>query len=436
MTENNTSIREKGLEAKEAGRRLAALPYETRQNALREIERQLRADEDKLLAANAEDLAQAEKEGLSAPLLKRLRFDDHKLADVTAGIDSLTGLENPVGRLQMRTELDDGLILDRISVPLGVLGIIFESRPDAFVQISTLALKSGNAVMLKGGREALRTNRALFESIKEGGKKAGLPDGWIQNLESREEVTEMLALDDFIDLIIPRGSNAFVRYIMDHSRIPVMGHADGICHTYIDKDADLDKAVNIAVDGKTQYPAVCNATETLLVHQDIAEDFLPAFKKALSEKHTELRGDEEVRKIIDVKPADDQDWKTEYLDYILAIKIVPDLDTAITHINTYGSGHTDVILTTTEATAKTFMTLVDSAGVFWNCSTRFSDGFRFGFGAEVGISTSKLHARGPVGLDGLLSYKFKLLGHGQCVADYASGKSQFTHVKQETACPI
>ena len=337
----------------------------------------------------------------------------------------------------MRTELDEGLILDRISVPLGVLGIIFESRPDAFVQISTLALKSGNAVMLKGGREALRTNRALFESIKEGGKKAGLPDGWIQNLESREEVTEMLALDDCIDLIIPRGSNAFVRYIMDHSRIPVMGHADGICHTYIDKDADIDKAVKIAVDGKTQYPAVCNATETLLVHQDIAQAFLPAFKQALTEKHTELRGDEAVQKIIEVKPADDRDWKTEYLDYILSVKIVPDEQAAIDHINQFGSGHTDAIVTENTEAAELFTDGVDSACVFVNASTRFSDGYRFGFGAEVGISTSKLHARGPVGLEGLCTYKYVLHGNGDIVADYADGKKQFTHKKilpQDNSC--
>ncbi|MGI6108310.1 MAG: glutamate-5-semialdehyde dehydrogenase [Eubacteriaceae bacterium] len=427
MTENKVTIREKGREARQASLKLSTLPYETRQQALTKIAEKLRANEQMILQANEKDLKRSEQEGLAAPLMKRLRFDDHKLADVIAGIESLKELDNPIGDITMQTELDNGLILSRVTVPLGVLGIIFESRPDAFVQISTLALKSGNGVMLKGGREAIETIRALYETIRDAGHEGGLPDGWIQNMETREEVNEMLALDEYIDLIIPRGSNAFVRYIMDHSRIPVMGHADGICHTYIDRDADIDKAVRIAVDGKTQYPAVCNATETLLVHQDIAKAFLPKFREAIAAKNTELRGDEATQSIIDVKAADEADWKTEYLDYILSIKVVPDEQTAIDHINRYGSGHTDAIVTENSDAAKAFTTGVDSACVFVNASTRFSDGYRFGFGAEVGISTSKLHARGPVGLEGLCTYKYILRGNGDIVADYADGKKHFTH---------
>ncbi len=420
-------IRKKGAQAKAAGLKLAALDYETRQNALKEIKDALIEDKNAIFAANEEDLKRAEEENLASPLLKRLKFDEHKLKDVTDGIDSLITLENPIGKTTLETELDDGLILTRKTVPLGNLGIIFESRPDAFVQISTLALKSGNAVMLKGGREALSTNRALFEAVRKGGARAGLPDGWIQNLESREEVNEMLALDDLIDLIIPRGSNAFVRYIMDHSIIPVMGHADGICHVYVDKDADLDKAVRIAVDSKTQYPAVCNAAETLLVHEDVKDAFLPKFKDALREKPVELRGDASVREVIDAEEASPEDWSTEYLDYILSVKTVKDLQEAVDHINHFGSHHTDSIVTENRETADRFLTGVDSACCFHNTSTRFSDGYRFGFGAEVGISTSKLHARGPVGLEGLTTYKYILEGNGDIVADYADGKKHFTH---------
>jgi glutamate-5-semialdehyde dehydrogenase len=323
-----------------------------------------------------------------------------------------------------------------VTCPIGVIGVIFESRPDAFVQISTLCLKSGNSVLLKGGREALETNRMLCKIIEEATLSADIPKGFIQNLESRDEVNAMLALDDYIDLIIPRGSNEFVQYIMNHSNIPVMGHADGICHVFVNEDAQISMAIDLIVDSKTQYVAACNTLETLLVHESIAKDLLPPLKKALEEKNVHLKGDAQVLKIIDIETATEKDWKTEYLDYILSIKIVPDLSAAISHINSYGSGHTDVIITNNKEAVKTFMTLVDSAGVFHNCSSRFSDGFRFGFGAEVGISTSKLHARGPVGLDGLLSYKYKLLGHGQCVGDYASGLSHFTHQPKNTDCPV
>jgi glutamate-5-semialdehyde dehydrogenase len=284
---------------------------------------------------------------------------------------------------------------------------------------------------LKGGSEAAKTNRILAETISEAGEKAGLPEGWIQLLETRQDVAEMLALDEYIDLVIPRGSNEFVRYIMNNTNIPVLGHADGICHVYIDSDADLDMAVNITVDSKCQYVAVCNAAETLLVATEIAGTFLPKVKTALEQKGVELRGCERTAAIIHVKPATEDDWSTEYLDYILSIKVVDGLDLAIDHINHYGSGHTDAIVTADKNKAERFMALVDSANVFWNCSTRFSDGFRYNLGAEVGISTNKIHARGPVGLEGLLIYKWRLLGTGQIVADYSgpNAKRNFTHKK-------
>ncbi|HEC03257.1 MAG TPA: glutamate-5-semialdehyde dehydrogenase, partial [Phycisphaerales bacterium] len=320
------------------------------------------------------------------------------------------------------------LELYKVSCPIGVIGVVFESRPDALVQISTLCLKSGNSVLLKGGSEAANTNRVLAEIIAEAGENAGIPSGWIQLLETRQDVAEMLALEEHIDLIIPRGSNEFVRYIMSNTNIPVLGHADGICHVYVDGDADLEMAVNVTVDSKCQYVAVCNAAETLLVDAAIAEKFLPRVKTALEQKGVELRGCERTASIIDVKAATEEDWSTEYLDYILSIKIVDGLDAAIDHINRYGSGHTDSIVTADKSNAGRFMALVDSGNVFWNCSTRFSDGFRYNLGAEVGISTNKIHARGPVGLEGLLIYKWQLSGAGQIVADYSGPNAKkFTH---------
>lgn len=427
-------MEKRGKIGRDAGIQLAASDSKTRNQALLAIATALKTRKKDILEANRNDLDRSEKEGLEAPMLKRLVFDEDKIDDVIEGIHSLIDLEDPLGATRLATELDQGLDLYKVTCPIGVIGVIFESRPDAFVQISTLCLKSGNAVLLKGGREALETNRILYKIIESAA--TGIPAGWIQNLESRDEVTAMLALDHYIDLIIPRGSNAFVQYIMNHSNIPVMGHADGVCHLYVNDDALINQAIPLIVDSKTQYVAACNTLETLLVHESIAKDLLPPLKDAFDRLNVRLKGDQATQKIIAVEAATEADWKTEYLDYILAIRIVSDLTAAISHINTYGSGHTDAIVTQSEKTAQTFMTLVDSAGVFWNCSTRFSDGFRFGFGAEVGISTSKLHARGPVGLDGLLSYKYKLLGHGQCVSDYASGQSSFTHQTKHETCPL
>jgi glutamate-5-semialdehyde dehydrogenase len=414
--------------AKAASIPLGAAKAEAKNAALTEIAKALEQNRDEILAANRQDLDAAAN--LAAPLLKRLKFDDAKLADVCAGIHSLIALDDPVSRTLAATELDAGLELYKVSCPIGVIGVVFESRPDALVQISTLCLKSGNACLLKGGSEATRTNRILAHTIARAAETTGMPSGWIQLLETREDVAEMLALDGQIDLIIPRGSNAFVRHIMDNTNIPVLGHADGICHVYVDGDADCDMAVRITVDSKCQYVAVCNAAETLLVDAAIAEQFLPQIKMALEARGVVLRGCDRTRAVIAIAPATEEDWSTEYLDYIISIKVVDGLDAAIDHINRYSSHHTDSIVTSDRDKAERFMSLVDSADVFWNCSTRFSDGYRFGLGAEVGVSTTKIHARGPVGLEGLVIYKWKLYGKGQIVADYSGPNARkFTHRK-------
>ena len=422
-------IKQIAQEAKCSSILLADKSTEVKNNALAIIAKKLIERKQEIIEANTIDLKRSEDENLSKPLLKRLKFDENKINDVVDGINSLIKLEDPVGKIQDKTELDEGLILHRVSCPIGVIGVIFESRPDALVQISTLCLKSGNAVLLKGGSEAKCTNRILTDIISEATSEASIPNGWIQLLETRQDVSEMLKMDEYIDLVIPRGSNEFVRYIMDNSRIPVLGHADGICHVYVDKDADVNKAVKIVVDSKTQYVAVCNATETLLVSEDIADELLPTLKTELEKKNVIIKGCEKTRTVIDVEEANDEDWKTEYLDYIISIKIVSSVDEAIEHINKYGSGHTDAIVTEDIKKAEKFMNLVDSGNVLLNCSTRFSDGFRYGFGAEVGISTNKIHARGPVGLDGLLIYKYKLYGNGHIVDDYSKNNKTFTHKK-------
>jgi glutamate-5-semialdehyde dehydrogenase len=409
---------------------LAALDSDTKNKALEAIRLALISQSKRIIEANSKDITEAKENDLAKPLLKRLKFDQAKIDEVCQGLQSLAGLEEPVGKTLRAIELDKGLELYQVSCPIGVIGVIFESRPDALVQISSLCLKSGNAVLLKGGSEAMHTNKALAEIITEASVKAGIPAGWLGLLETRSDVAAMLELDEYLDLIIPRGSNAFVRHIMDNTRIPVMGHADGICHVYVDKDADIDMAVKITVDSKCQYVAVCNAAETLLVHKGIAKQFLPKVKAALEEKKVVLRGCDKTRKVIDITAATEHDWKTEYLDYILSIRTVDNLEQAIEHINTYGSKHTDSIVTEDKTAAAKFLSLVDSADVFWNASTRFADGFRYGFGAEVGISTSKLHSRGPVGLEGLVIYKWLMKGTGQVVADYSGANAKkYTHKK-------
>jgi glutamate-5-semialdehyde dehydrogenase len=416
--------------AKKASIRLSAVSAEKKNSALKSIAGALQQNTAKIVEANKQDIDKAANENISAALLKRLKFDENKIKDVISGIENLIKLDDPTGKTLYAMQLDKGLDLYKVSCPIGVIGVIFESRPDALVQISTLCLKSGNASILKGGTEAANTNQILYEIIRDASLKAGIPENWIQLLHTRSDVQEILKLDKYIDLLIPRGSNQFVRYIMDNTNIPVLGHADGICHVYIDEQADTDMAVRITVDAKTQYAAVCNSAETLLVHKNIAGKFLPAIKAALEAKGVELRGCEKTRKTIDIKPANEEDWATEYLAEILSIRTVDSLDEAIDHINTYGSHHTDAIITQSQTAAAEFMQLVDSANVFLNASTRFSDGYRYGLGAEVGISTNKIHARGPVGLEGLVIYKWNLLGSGQIVADYSGPDAKnFTHKK-------
>ena len=413
--------------AKTAAFQLAAIETGLKNNALQAIADEMRAHKATILEANEKDLDFSRKNNLAQPLLKRLKFDEKKLAETIRGIESLIGLPDPVGVTLSARELDEGLELYQITCPIGVIGVIFESRPDALVQISTLCLKSGNGVLLKGGSEAAHTNRALADVIVTASESAGIPVGWLQLLETREDVKQMLKMDESIDLLVPRGSNEFVKFIMDNSNIPVLGHADGICHVYVDRDADLTMAKNIVVDAKCQYVAVCNAAETLLVHEAVAGEFLPMVQEALSQYKVELRGCPKTREIIKVNTATEEDWRTEYLDTILSVKVVASTEEAIEHINAYGSGHTDTIVTANQSTAEQFMKLLDSSNVFWNCSTRFSDGFRYGLGAEVGVSTSKIHARGPVGLEGLVIYKWHIRGSGQIVRDYARGTRKFTH---------
>lgn len=416
--------------AKKTSTRLAAVDSKKKNNALKAVASAIDRHTDDIIAANKIDLEKAAKENIPAALLKRLKFDEPKIKEVCQGIANLIELDDPTGKTLYAMQMDKGLDLYKVSCPIGVIGVIFESRPDALVQISTLGLKSGNAVILKGGTEAANTNQKLYDIINKASVKAGIPENWIQLLHTREDVQAILKLDKYIDLLIPRGSNQFVRYIMDNTNIPVLGHADGICHIYVDEQADIEMAVKITVDAKTQYAAVCNSVETLLVHKSVAQKFLPQVKTALEAKGTELRGCEKTREIINIKAADQTDWATEYLAEILSIKIVDSIDEAIDHINTYGSHHTDAIITQCRTTAAEFMQLVDSANVFLNASTRFSDGYRYGLGAEVGISTNKIHARGPVGLEGLVIYKWKLVGSGQIVGDY-TGKNakQFIHKK-------
>ena len=403
---------------------MASLSEETRNNALEAIAKALNENKAGIFAANEKDMEAAKESSLAQPIINRLKFDQQKLSTCITGIHDLIDLEDPLFRELLKRELDKDLVLTKTTCPIGVIGVIFESRPDALVQIASLCIKSGNCIILKGGSEAARTNKALFDVIYDAAVSAGLPENFAVLIEDRTQIDELLKCHEYVDLLIPRGSNQFVQYIMNNSKIPVMGHADGICHIYVDGAASLEKAVPIIIDSKTQYVAACNTAETLLVHKDIADLLIPLLADTSGDR-IRYRCDERSMGLIDCEPATDEDFRTEYLDYILSIKVVDDIDEAINHINTYGSHHTDCIITEDKDSAEKFMSLVDSAGVYQNCSTRFADGFRYGFGAEVGISTGKLHARGPVGLDGLVTYKYKLIGDGQIVADYSSGKSEF-----------
>ncbi len=380
-----------------------------------------------ILEANSEDYERAEKKGISNALLSRLKLSKEKLNSGIEGVRKVGDLANPVNQVQIKRELSKGLILERRTVPIGVLGIIFESRPDAVMQISSLAMRSGNGVMLKGGSEANLTNTSIVNALQQGLYKSGLDKNAICLLTSRKDSMAMLNLEKYINLIIPRGSNELVKFIQENTRIPVLGHADGICHLFIDIEANLEMALSVSLDSKIQYPAACNAIETLLVHKDIAPAFLKKAIPLFNSHDVKLIGDKRSVELGLKCEASLEDWKTEYLDLILSIKIVDDLEEAIAHIQKYSSKHTDGIITENSYTANKFMNVVDSAGVFHNCSTRFADGFRYGLGAEVGISTQTLPPRGPVGLEGLVTYKYFLKGDGNIVDDFSSGKAIYTH---------
>ncbi len=413
--------------AKFAAQDALKLSTEIKNQALSEIAQILENNKEVILNANKKDLENAENSDISTSMLNRLKLDENKLRDMIAGVKDIAVLEDPVNKIYWSKDIADGITLKKISCPIGVIGVIFEARPDVISQIASLAIKSSNAVILKGGSEASETNNTIFNLIKTAlSKVPGFPYNMVNLIHSREDVKEMLKMDEYIDLIIPRGSNSLVKYIKENTKIPVLGHADGICHIYVDEAANLEKACDIIIDAKCQYPAACNAVETVLVNDKIKREFIPLLFGKLKSNGVTINSDriiEEdytgfINEIVD-------DWHKEYGDKIISVKIVHDLDEAISHINRYGSGHTDCIVTENDDTADKFMTYVDSAGVYKNISTRFADGFRYGFGAEVGISTNKTHARGPVGLDGLTIYKYKLFGNGDIVSDFISGNRKF-----------
>ena len=403
--------------AKAASKKIATLPVGVKNTALLNIAKNLKDNKDKIFEANQKDLEDAkplvESGELSQSTYNRLKLDENKMRDMVQGIIDISNLEDPVGKVLLKRQLDDGLILTKVSCPIGVLGIIFEARPDVISQISALAIKSSNAVILKGGKESINTNKEIMRVIQEAlDNTYNFPKDVLTQVFTREDVANMLSQDKYIDLIIPRGGNNLVKFIKSNTKIPVLGHADGICHIFADESADLEKAKRIIIDAKTQYPSACNSVETVLIHKDFK--YVSELLEALKDAGIEL---------VD-KP---ESWHKEYSDKILSYKFVSSLEEAIEHINTYSSGHTESIITEDEKNAKIFMNAVDSAGVYHNVSTRFADGFRYGFGAEVGISTNKTHARGPVGLDGLTIYKYNLEGNGDIVKDYVEGVKHFHH---------
>lgn len=404
-------------DAKEASLKIADISTELKNKALLKIADEIEADKEKVFEANKQDLKAAEelvnKGEITKSTFNRLKLDENKMRDMLQGIRDIASLDDPINKKLLVRELDTDLTLYKVSCPIGVLGIIFEARPDVIAQISSLAIKSANAVILKGGKESISTNKTILSIINKAlDKVEGFPKNVIQQVYSRDDVAQMLKCDKYINLIIPRGGNSLVKFIKENTKIPVLGHADGICHIFVDETADIDMAIKVVTDAKTQYPSACNAVETLLIHENFSKKDNLLASLQLSEIQ-----------LID-KP---ESWAHEYGDKILSFKTVKNVDEAIEHINTYGSGHTDSIITKNIENAEKFMNKVDSAGVYFNASTRFADGFRYGFGAEVGISTNKTHARGPVGLEGLTIYKYKLIGNGQIVGDYASGEKQFHH---------
>ena len=417
--------------AKNASIKMAAIDTEIKNNVLNSIAEALKDNKEKIFNANKIDIEEAKKYVDSGEITKstynRLKLDENKFRDMVQGVLDVAKLDDPVNNVILKRELDEGLILEKISCPIGVIGVIFEARPDVISQISSLAIKSGNVVILKGGKEATNTNTAIFEIIDNVlNSVTEFPKNVVNLIHTRDEVSQLLQFDKYIDLIIPRGGNALVKYIKENTKIPVLGHADGICHIFIDKSADKNMTEKICVDSKTQYPSACNSVETILMHREYP--YKKELLKTLIDNQVIIKGDEYCIDIIpDIIPAVETDWKTEYGEKTVSVKIVDNIDDAINHINKYGSHHTDCIITKDKVCADKFTLLVDSAGVYVNASTRFADGFRYGFGAEVGISTNKTHARGPVGLEGLTIYKYKIIGSGQIVEDYVKGRKHFTH---------
>ena len=427
ISKPDIELKEKALKVRKAAIKICQNSNDQRRDALNQMADSLVNYSDEILEANDYDFNKAKKKGISQSLLSRLKLSKEKLLHGIEGVRKVRDLSDPIGQVQINKKLASGLILQRKTVPIGVIGVIFESRPDAFIQISSLALRSGNAAILKGGSEASQTNEAIFNALRSGLNRSSLDGNALCLLTSRKDSLSMLHLDKEISLIIPRGSNELVKFIQSNTRIPVLGHADGICHLYIDYESDINLGIKVALDSKVQYPAACNAIETLLIHKDIAKEFLSKAIPIFDSQKIELRGDSKSISFGVKLSAESQDWSTEYLDLILSVKIVDDLNDAIEHIQTFGSKHTDGIITDNYKTASLFMNAVDSAGVFHNCSTRFADGFRYGFGAEVGISTQSLPPRGPVGLEGLVTYKYFLTGEGHIVDDFSSGKEKFIH---------
>ena len=431
------SVKDKAILAKSGFIVLSNAKTRDKNEALESMAKSLDKNRKKILEANKLDIIMAkkllQKGELTDALVKRLEVTDSKIDEMISGIRDVIKLEDPVGKTISAIELDSGLELYQIAVPIGVIGMVFESRPDVIPQIMSLALKSGNGILLKGGKESLNTNKAIFEVLRDSIKNKSIPKEAFQLLERREDVTGMLKLDKYIDLIIPRGSNEFVRFVQSNTKIPVLGHSDGICHAYVDKSYDEKKALDVCFDAKVQYPAVCNAIETLLVHEKSAKKFLPKIGKMYKEAKVEMRcclTSYEILKDLKVKKAKEKDWSTEYNDLIISIKVVRSIEEALDHINKYGSHHTDAIITSDKKAGEYFLNFVDSSSVMLNASTRFADGFRYGKGAEIGISTGKIHARGPAGMEGMLIYKYKLIGSGHKVSDYVGKNAKpYTHKK-------
>lgn len=426
-----TNVKQIAKNAKLASITLSSLSCDVKNKALENIAKALTDNTDSVITANNKDLEAAKIEvengKLSKSVFNRLKADENKIRDMIAGIYDVIKLDDPVNTTVFTRELADGLVLKKVTCPIGVIGVIFEARPDVLAQISALAIKSANAVILKGGKETINTNSVIYKIITEAlDKTEGFPKNVINLLFSHEDVAQMLSEDKSIDLIIPRGSNKLVKYIQENTKIPVLGHASGICHIFVDESADFDKALRIIEDSKCQYPAACNSVETVLIHKNIAEKFIPVFVKKMNTLGVKVNGDELSRKIVNSLDFVEE-WAHEYGEKELSVKVVENVDVAVFHINEFGSGHTDCIISENTDSVKYFMSMVDSAGVYKNASTRFADGFRYGFGAEVGISTNKTHARGPVGLDGLTIYKYQLFGNGDIVSEFCSGDRKFTH---------